>query len=182
MLQAARKQMRRAPYGKKAEIVTAGIPESKIRGAVSLKKYIPRMYKAGLRKFQHTFAFNAYANNTKDLKRKLQLVRKLMNKGRAKKKRIWITEIGWASAGKKHRLNKGRRGQAREITRAIKLINGQRKKLRLRGFVYYNWRDSLPYREGISAGTWGFHAGLIERDGGFKPAQRAFRIAVGRLH
>jgi hypothetical protein len=181
-LLAARKQMRRAPYGKKAEIVTAGVPESKIRGAVPLKKFIPRMYKAGLRKVKHTFGFNAYANNSKDLLRKLRYVRKYMNKGRAKRKKIWITEIGWASAGKKHRLRKGRRGQAREITRAVKVIKKQRRKLKLRGFVYYNWRDSLPYREGISAGTWGFHAGLLERDGDFKPAQRAFRVAVARLH
>jgi hypothetical protein len=181
MLLAARKQMRKAPYGKKAEIVTAGVPESKIRGAVPLRKYIPRMYKAGLRKIKHTFGFNAYANNTTDLNNKIRRVRKLMNKGRAKRKKIWITEIGWASAGKKHRLRKGRKGQAREITRAIRLIGKQRKKRRLRGFIYYNWRDALPYRKGIHAGTWGFHAGLIERDGDFKPAHRAFRRAVARL-
>ena len=181
VLKAARKQMRRAPYGKKAEIVTAGVPESKIRGAIPLKKYIPALYRNGLRKFKHTFGFNAYANNTKDLKRKLRYVRKYMNKGRAKKKKIWITEIGWASAGKKHRLRKGRRGQAREITRAVKLIGAERKRLRLRGFIYYNWRDARPYRAGISADTWGFHAGLLEIDGHFKPAHRAFRVAVGRL-
>ena len=181
VLKAARKQMRRAPYGKKAEIVTAGVPESKIRGAVPLRKYIPRMYKAGLRRFKHTLGFNAYANNSRDLGRKLRRVRKYMNRGGAKRKKIWITEIGWASGGKKHRLRKGRRGQAREITRAIRLIGKERKKLKLRGFVYYNWRDARPYRAGISAGTWGFHAGLLELDGDFKPAHRAFRRAVARL-
>ena len=182
VLKKTRKQMRKARGGKKAEIVTAGVPESKIRGAVPLRKYIPKMYKAGLRKFKHTLGFNAYANNTRDLKRKLKRVRKYMKKGGAKRKKVWITEIGWASAGKKHRLRKGRKGQARQIKKAIRLIDRKRKKFRIRGFVYYNWRDSLPYREGISADTWGFHAGLLELDGDFKPAHRAFRVAVARLH
>jgi hypothetical protein len=181
MLLAARKQMRKARGGKSIEVVTAGVPESSIKGAVPLKKYIPAMYKAGLRKINHTFGFNAYANNTKDLHNKLKKVRRFMKKGKAGKRKLWITEIGWASGGKKHRLRKGRRGQAREITKAVKLIGKQRKRLKLRGFIYYNWRDAKPYREGISAGTWGFHAGLLELDGGKKPAHRAFRVAVGRL-
>jgi hypothetical protein len=166
---------------RKAEIVTAGIPESTLNNAVSIKKYIPAMYRAGLKKAADTIAFNAYANDTKDLLAKLRIVRRLMNKAGDKKAPIWITEIGWASAGNKHRLRKGLKGQAREITRAVALIKKQRTKLKLRGFVYYQWQDTTPYRADLDPGLWGFHAGLFTKSGKAKPAYKAFKKAVARL-
>lgn len=166
----------------KAEIVTAGIPDSTTQRAVPLGKYIQQMYKAGAKKWFDTLGFNAYANNTKDLANKLKLVRSRMSKGRDGKAKLWITEIGWADKGNKHYLVKGATGQAREITKAIALIKKERKRRKLRGFVYYQWRDSPPAAGSrVDPGTWGFHAGLLNEAGGFKKAHKAFKVAVAKL-
>lgn len=179
VLKAAAKAINKAD--KKAEIVTAGIPFSKTKRAINPTKYIRALYRAGVRKHVDTLGFNAYASNTKDLDRKLKQIRKALNKAGAKKANIWITEIGWASQGNKHPLMKGRKGQAREITKAIAYMKKNRKKMRLRGFVYYQWRDTPPYRAGLDAGLWGLNAGLLQQDGNPKPAHRAFQNAVRKL-
>ena len=164
------------------EVVTAGIPQSTTAKSVGLKKYIDQMYRAGGKKWFDTFGLNAYAKNSKDLGKKLKLVRSRMSKGRDNKAKLWITEIGWADTGNKHYLVKGAKGQAREITKSIALIKKERKRRKLRGFIYYQWRDTdpPPGRE-IDPGTWGFHAGLLKQDGSFKLAHKAFKVAVAKL-
>lgn len=179
LLIAAAKQINKAD--KNTEIVTAGIPFSKTKRAINPTKFIAGMYRAGVRRHVDTLAFNAYANNVKDLNSKLKKIRKALSKAKAKKTPVWITEIGWASQGDKHPLMKGRKGQAREITKAIAYMKKNRKKMRLRGFVYYQWRDTPPYREGLDEGLWGLNAGLLERDGTPKPAHGAFQRAVRKL-
>ena len=99
----------------KAEIVTAGIPQSSLFKAVPLRRYTKQMYKAGAKKWFDTFGLNAYAKNRKDCKQKVDLVRRVMNKRGDRKAKIWITEIGWADTGNDHYLVKGPRGQARQI-------------------------------------------------------------------
>ena len=166
---------------RKAEIVTAGIPQSTTARAVPLKKYIQQMYKAGAKKWFDTFGLNAYARNAKDLGVKLKLVRDQMKRGRDGKAKLWITEIGWADTGNRHYLVKGAKGQAREITQSIALIKRERTRRRLRGFIYYQWKDSPPAGGRVDPGTWGFHAGLLRRDGREKRAFHAFKAAVKKL-
>ena len=46
-----------------AEIVTAGLPPSKLRTAVPLERYIKQMYAAGAARYFDTLAINAYAKD-----------------------------------------------------------------------------------------------------------------------
>jgi hypothetical protein len=179
VLKGAYPQIKRA--NRSVEVVTAGIPQSSTARAVPLKKYIQQMYRAGAKKWFDTFGLNAYARNAKDLGRKLRLVRDQMRKGRDGKAKLWITEIGWADTGNRHYLVKGAKGQAREITKSIALIKKQRKRSRLRGFIYYQWRDAPPAGSRVDPGTWGFHAGLLKENGSRKRAFNAFRAAVNKL-
>ena len=181
VLKGAFQGIKRARGGKGVEVVTAGIPQSTTRGAIGLKKYLTQMYKAGAKRWFDTLGLNAYARNSKDLGRKLTLMRSVMKRRRDGKAKLWITEIGWADTGNRHYLVKGARGQAREITNAIALIKKRRRSQRLRGFIYYQWRDAPTYREGLDAGTWGLHAGLLRQDGSFKRAHKAFKRAVAKL-
>lgn len=166
---------------RKAEIVTAGLPQSNTRGAIPLKTYIAQMYRAGAKRWFDTMGLNAYARNSKDLLSKLKLVRSQMSKGRDGKAKLWITEMGWADSGSKHYLVKGALGQAREIKNSIALIKKERTRRKLRGFVYYQWRDTDPHRSGIDPGTWGFHAGLLKENYVPKRALNAFKSAVAKL-
>ena len=55
-----------------------------------------------------------------------------------------------------------------------------RRPLRLRGVVYYRWRDVPRYPPG-NKDQWGLHTGLIDINGGFKRAYDAFKDGVSRL-
>ena len=179
VVKAARKLMKKAD--RRAEIVSAGIPQSSTKRAVPLKKYLQQMYRNGAKGAFETIAVNAYAKNTRDLHSRLKLVRRVMNGRGDRRARIWITEIGWSDKGDPSPFRKGTRGQAREIKRSIALMRKQRNRLKLRGFVYYQWEDTTPYRSDLDPGLWGFHAGLLTTSGKSKPAHAAYRRAVRGL-
>jgi hypothetical protein len=163
-----------------ARIVTAGIPPSKLRSAVPIDRYITQMYRAGARRYFDSLAINSYAKNRTDLRRLLRSTRRLMDRHGDRRGRIWITELGWGDRGPKHRFIVGAVGQARRITQAFTVIRKQRRRLRLSGIVYYSWHDAAPYPP-LYRDQWGLHTGLLDINGGFKPAFQAFKNAVARL-
>jgi hypothetical protein len=165
---------------RRAQIVTAAIPSSKLRSAVRLERYVGQMYRARARRHFDSLALNPYAKNRVELRRLLRSIRRVMNRNRDRRKPIWITELGWADAGPRHRFNVGPVGQARRIAQAFALIRKLHRPLRLNGVVYYRWRDAPRYPPTFRD-QWGLHTGLIDIDGGFKRAFEAFRTAVARL-
>ena len=52
-----------------------------------------------------------------------------------------------------------------------------RTKLKLRGLVYFSWRDSDPYPP-LFQNLWGLHTGLLNENGARKP--RLQRVREGR--
>ena len=63
---------------------------------------------------------------------------------------------------------------------SIGLIRRNRKRLKLRGFVYYSWRDATPYAPDYRD-MWGLHTGLVQLNGRPKPALLEFTRAIRRL-
>ena len=62
----------------------------------------------------------------------------------------------------------------------LKLLDPQecgRRKLRLRGFVYFSWRD-LPRYAPNYKDQWGLHTGLLTLGGAQKPGYKAFKSAA----
>jgi hypothetical protein len=165
---------------RRAEIVTAGLPDSKLSWAVPLTRFIGQMYRAGASRAFDSLAINSYATDQRELGRLLMAIRRLMNQHRDRRGTIWITELGWGDKGLKHRFIVGARGQASRITKSFALIRKQRRRLRLRGVVYFSWRDGLPYAPHFKD-LWGLHTGLLDLDGKPKPAFVAFERAVRRL-
>jgi hypothetical protein len=178
LLKAARRSIK--SVDRRAEIVTAGIPNSLLGNSIRVFKFVKRLYKAHGKRYFDTLAFNAYARNSRELKRNLRRLRRLMNHFHDRRAKIWITEIGWASAGPRHRFNVGPTRQARNIRSSFRLIRKVRRRWRLRGVVYYSWRDLAPYAP-LYKDLWGLHTGLLNRNGTPKPAFFAFKSAVSRL-
>ena len=164
---------------RRAKILTGGLPDSKSGGAVRLFKYIRQLYKAGGKRHFDVLSINTYAKNPRQLAKLLRKVRKLMNKRRDRKAKIWASEFGWATQGPDSRFTVGAKKQARHIGGSIKKMGKLRRKLKLAGFVYWNWKDAPPYRVGFD--FWGLHAGLVQQDGAPKPALAAFAKAVKKL-
>ena len=156
-----------------AQIVTAGLPDSKLSGAVPLMRFIDQMYRAGAAKYFDSLAINSYARDEVELGRLLGSVRKRMNANRDRRGQIWITEIGWGDRGPKHRYIVGAKGQAKRIAASLALIRKRQRALRLRGFVYFSWHDGAPYAPDFKD-MWGLHTGLLDINGQPKPAFHAF--------
>lgn len=159
-----------------AEIVTAGMPDSKI-STPPFFKYLRQMYQAGARGSFDTLAVNAYARTVPLMMRLLTRTRKVMRRYKDNGSRLWVTELGWSDRGPGSTYKAGVKGQAGNIGSAIQAFARNRARLKLRGFVYYSWRDGKPYAPKFQD-FWGLHTGLLNRRGRPKPAFTAFKRAA----
>ena len=175
MLRAVAKALRKVD--RKAEIVTGGLPQSGIKGAKPLVGFLKGMYKAGARKHFDTLGLNPYARSKRQLVKRIRSVRRVMNRKKHKRARIWITEMGWATGGPKSRFSVSPEKQAKLVRQALRTARKKRKRFRIRGAVYFGWKDSAPYR-GVD--FWGLHTGLNDVDGNPKPALDAFSRSSAR--
>lgn len=162
-----------------AEISTAGLPKSRIRSSMWPSKYVPRMMKAGGRGCFDTVALNAYAPTGKGVVKLVSQFRRLLNRLGARNVGLRVTEFGWADQGPERpraAFTAGSNRQGRFISQAIRGLWHARKRLKLRGAVYYAWRDQEVYAGGRN--FWGLHTGLNRINGTPKPALSSFRRAA----
>jgi hypothetical protein len=166
-----------------AEIVTAGIPDTHIKGAIPLLKFLKSMYKAGAAGTFDTLAVNGYAPTGNGVVKLINGIRKYVDRLGGGGEALRVTEFGWADRGpepKKGRFTVGAKKQAAYTAQAIKGLWKARFRLNLRGIVYYAWRDESVYSGGKD--FWGLHTGLLTLNGQSKPALASFRNAVASLH
>ncbi len=185
LLAAGAKGIKRIDRG--AEIVSAGLPQSRARGSVPVTKYIGQVLKAKGQRYFQTLGVNAYAPTAVGTFKLLGVVRQLLNRGKAGRVKMWLTEVGWADKCntrgpncRSSRFNlRTQRNQANQVVKIFVLLGQQRKKLNIRGVVYYNWRDGAPYAGGTD--FVGLHMGLVDINGNAKAAYTAFGSAGRRL-
>jgi hypothetical protein len=170
LLKAAAGPIKAADPG--AEIVTAGMPESKV--GVPLKKFIPALYKAGAKKWFDTLAINPYGHTAARVDKNLAAARTIMRHYHDKAP-IWATEVGWSDSGPGGLQLVGPEGQAVQVGNLIRILVRDRRRLNLRGVVYFNWRDAPPYSD---KDFWGLHTGLLTLDGQPKPAYFALQASL----
>jgi hypothetical protein len=154
-----------------AQVVAAGMPDSKLWHAVPLYEYITQMYLAGGRGSFDALAVNAYAETPTRMMRNLGQVRRTMRAFRDRA-RIWITELGWGTGGPRYRFRVNRSQQARYLGQALRKLRDARFRLGIRGFIHYMWQDAEPY--GTTPDFWGLHTGLLDMNGDEKPAYSVF--------
>jgi hypothetical protein len=162
-----------------AEIVTAGLPDSFQSGAIRLQPYLKALYKGGGTSAFDTLAINSYAVSPKYLGKLLNRTRKFVNRVGGRSDKLWITEVGWCDKGVKNRFCVGTKWQTKYTSQALSLIKQKRRAWKLRGFVWFAWRDGRPYVRGQD--FWGNHAGLLTIPGKKKPAFNAFVRGVKRF-
>jgi hypothetical protein len=164
-----------------AEILSAGIPDYGTVGG-SLTSFVTAIYRAGGRSAFDTLAVHPYARSPRALQAKLKTVRRIMDHFGDRRATMWVTEFGWADqapSGGNQRYVVGADGQAQNVASAIALLGRDRRRLKVRGFVLYNWHDEPTYPGGFD--YWGLHTGLLTLNGDPKPARDAFAAAVHRL-
>jgi hypothetical protein len=161
-----------------AEIVTAGLPDSRL-SKPNLYKFITQMYQAGGKGSFDTLGINPYAPTASSLIGKLKRIRGIMSRFGDGDASLWVTEIGWSDVGPGSPFRAGKSGQAKRITQAIAALKAAQASLKLRGFFYFAWKDGKPYSG--RSDFWGLHTGLLRKNGSSKPAFAAFKRAVAKL-
>jgi hypothetical protein len=163
-----------------AEIVTAGMPDSRLSSAIRLAPYLKSLYKGGGSSAFDTLAINSYAVSPQALVKLMNSTRKLVNRIGGRSDKLWITEVGWCDKGYKpgHRFCVGSRRQAKYTGGALSVMKKKKRAWKLRGFVWFSWRDGRPY---TSRDFWGNHTGLLTIKGKKKPAFNAFARGVKRF-
>jgi hypothetical protein len=165
-----------------AEIVTAGLPDSHHKDVVPLFKYIRRLYRAGLARAVDTLAVNGYAHTGRGVPKLVARVRRFVNRLGGRRNALRVTEFGWADRGPethRGRYTSGLAMQGRYLYQAIRGLWHDRRRLKLRGVVYYSWRDEPVYTGGKD--FWGLHTGLVTLGGAAKPALGWFTRAIASL-
>lgn len=144
-------------------------------GAITSWRYLRKLY--GIRGAKKAFdlvAVHPYSPNLFGTKYQIRRIRRVMNRHGDRRARLRVTEIGWGSKRGGHDLNKGRRGQARMLTRAFRMIHKKRRTWRIKGVHWFSLADgnvNCPICES---------SGLATATGEKKPAWRAFRRATRR--
>jgi hypothetical protein len=152
------------------------MPDSEL--GVPLRAYLRRMYEAGAQGTFDTLAINPFAKSAEGVVNVIEGARRVAA-AHGDRPPVWVTELGWASGGPPSDFRVGERAQARLVERTLLALARRRGELGLRGVVYFNWRDSLPFRGGRD--FFGLHTGLLRRDGSPKPALSSYRSVAKAL-
>jgi exo-beta-1,3-glucanase (GH17 family) len=92
---------------------------------------------------------------------------------------VWVTELGWATGGPPSDFKVSEPRQAELLEETVLALARRREALRIRGVVYFNWRDSTPYAGGPD--FFGLYTGLLRLDGQAKPAFSAYKKVAKSL-
>ena len=175
LLKLAAKTIRATDHHTK--VVVAGIPN--VYGAPAIP-FMKKLYKVkGFRGAFDVMNVHPYAANATALLQAMQSFRDVMAQNGDSGKPIWITEVGWASAGPKNQypLVRSKKGQAKMLSQALSAMVEERGGLKLGLLVWFSWRDR-PVEQGEDD-WWGPHTGLFQVNGKSKPAWDAFVKVTG---
>lgn len=121
-------------------------------------------------------AVHPYARGNAGIASQIEEVRDLLNLFGEHGKDIWITELGWSSVpidesagGVYAELSRDEAGQAEALEAAYEMLHANRSRWRLRGVVWYSWRDAAE-----PVCIFCQHTGLLRIDGSPKPSLAAF--------
>ena len=129
----------------KAEIVMAGLPESAL--GTPPARYLEGVYAAGGADAFDALALHTFGGTAEDVLAAARAARRVAAAS-GDDPALWITELGWATGGPPSEFRVSEAEQAGLLDSTLRALARRRQDLRLRGVVYFNWRDSLPYAGG----------------------------------
>ncbi|HSJ16880.1 MAG TPA: glycosyl hydrolase [Solirubrobacterales bacterium] len=173
----------RALAGTDVDIVLGGMFGTPRRNkGIYSWKFLKRLYKVKrAKKLFDAVALHPYSPNLEGIKAQIRLVRKQMKKANDRNTPIWISEIGWGSAGTKGQpLAKSETGQRKMLRKSFNLILDRKGKWKVRRVLWFAWRDP-DTDEDVVGGVchWCGSAGLHDVDLAPKPALGQYRKFTG---
>jgi hypothetical protein len=142
------------------------------KGGINMTTFIAQLYQGGGRGLFDAAAVHPYASTPENAMASVEEARKVMDRFHDPNASLWISEVGWASAGQPSGLTVGPDRQAEYLKRTFELAAGDRERLRLDGVIWYSLNDT-------PGPLWPGHCGLFTLDGSAKPSWNAFTALTG---
>jgi hypothetical protein len=156
-----------------ARIALAGLFRTpRVKNGVFLDKYLPAVYRRGAKRLFDAAAIHPYATTPAQALQAVRDLREIMVRFKDRKASILVTEVGWASGGSPTPLTVSPQRQAAYLRKTFNLMAKNRKRLKIRGVVWYSWRD-------VPGGIWFNHTGLFTQTFDPKPSWGAFTSLTG---
>ncbi len=172
LVKASDKAIHRAD--KHAKLILAGLSGNPKGRPPSAARFIKRFLRA--KRIERHFdaaAIHPYTPKVKNYRSRLAEFRKALNRGGAKRKPIWLTEVGWGSDNDSHPMNKGLIGQAKILRKSFRITLKNRKRWKIDRLYWFDWRDPAPQSRALC--TFCPSAGLLRYDGSHKPSYKRFK-------
>jgi hypothetical protein len=157
-----------------AQILLAGLTGTKTNAKrMSSARFLNQLYTLpGVMDAFDGIAVHPYNRTARGTLAQVQRVRRIAD-AHGDDSALWVTELGWASAGKRRwGLVTSPEGQARKLRRALNGLRRNAARWNLRAAYWFTWRDTDA---GAAVCGWCPWAGLIDRIGREKPAYEALR-------
>jgi hypothetical protein len=145
---------------------------------VPLDEYVTAMYEAGGAGAFDDLAVNPYGLDARGVLETVREVRAVAS-ANGDNPAVWVTELGWATGGPQSDFRVSEARQAQLLEQTLLALARRRDELRIRGVVYFNWRDSTPYAGGPD--FFGLYTGLLRLNGQAKPALSAYKKVAKKL-
>jgi hypothetical protein len=165
-----------------AEILIGGLfgyPLNGRDGGMRATEYLRELY--AIPDIEAAFdgvAVHPYASRIEGVEGQMRRINQIITQAGDDQARIWVTEIGWGSAGGPEPLNRGREGQAKRLRQAFEFFLEKRKAMRISAVLWYAFQD-VSRRDAIC--KWCARSGLFPQDTleRPKPSWRAFTAFTG---
>lgn len=154
-----------------ARIVLGGLFPTP-RGGIAMGDFMEALYRGGAKDLFDAAAIHPYAANPQDALARTGDLRDVMDRNGDDGGGIWISEVGWASAGQPSGLTVGPARQAAYLSRTYRLAADARDRLGLEGVIWFSLNDT-------PGPLWPGHCGLFELGGTAKPSWNAFVQLTG---
>jgi polysaccharide biosynthesis protein PslG len=153
-----------------ARIILAGLFQNpRIKNGLTSERYLTGLYRLKAKKLFDAVAVHPYSTTPGRVLKAVTQTRLLMNRFKDSSTPIWLTEVGWATGGRKTPLTVSFGKQANNLVRTYKLAASKRKSLGIEAVFWYSLKD-VPG----SSNLWVDHAGLLTSGGKPKPSWNAF--------
>jgi hypothetical protein len=142
------------------------------KGGIDMTDFISALYAGRGKGLFDSVALHPYAATPTNALASVAQARALLDREGDPGARLWITEVGWASAGQPSGLTVGPERQADYLRQTYELAASRREQLGLDGVIWYSLNDT-------PGPLWPGHCGLFTLDGQGKPSWTAFTDLTG---
>lgn len=158
-----------------AKIILAGLfQDPRIKNGITSKDYLTGLYRLKTKPLFDAVAIHPYSPTPRRVLSAVENTRVLMNRFGDRHTPIWMTEVGWATGGRKTPLTVSYGKQAKNLVGTFRLAAKQRKRLGIEAMFWYSLKD-VPGPSNL----WVDRAGLLTSSGSPKPSWNSFVRLTG---